>query len=191
MQQLFDCPICLQTLLHPLTLTCGHSFCKPCLRNKNFYQNFNTCPVCRAQIQIYLNQFKVNVLLETIIQQQFQNQCDYQLRLKNYQHRLEKKNQMRRSYILIVQQYLKWISQNLQKMFPLIVIVIAILMYLRFKKLRQRFTMRVRLQHLSQEITRLLSQFSSRNADNYKDTDIQNLVFTKIVKHLFTNYVRF
>ncbi|CAD8123164.1 unnamed protein product [Paramecium sonneborni] len=191
MQQLLNCPICLQTLLYPVTLACGHSFCKPCLCDKYFYQNFNSCPICRIPIQIYIDQFKVNVLLETIIQQQYENEQNYQLRLKNYQYRLEKKNQISQSYNRVIQEYLKWIQQNLLKLFPLIVIVLVILMYLKFKKLRQRFTIRVRLQHLSQEITRLLSQFSSKNDDSYKDTDIENLVFTKIVKHLFTNYIRF
>lgn len=46
----FDCPICMQTLLQPISLVCGHTFCKPCLRNKHFQQHYLVCPLCRAPI---------------------------------------------------------------------------------------------------------------------------------------------
>ncbi|CAK79293.1 unnamed protein product (macronuclear) [Paramecium tetraurelia] len=109
MQQLFDCPICLQTLLQPITLTCGHTFCKPCVRSKYFYQSYNSCPVCRAPIQIYLNQFKVNILLENLIKQEFNSEQNYQLRVLNYQKRMDLRNRRKwyHTMMIIIIEYSK------------------------------------------------------------------------------------
>ncbi|CAD8111423.1 unnamed protein product [Paramecium primaurelia] len=198
MQQLFDCPICLQTLLQPITLTCGHTFCKPCVRNKYFYQNYNSCPVCRAPIQIYLNQFKVNILLETLIKQEFNSEQNYQLRVLNYQKRMDLRNRRKwyNTLILIIFEYSKQVWRIIQKMLPLYLIVLVILMYmsvksnLRFEKLQKQFSKRVKLEKLSEEIAKMVSLLKADNQDA-KDLDIQNLVFSKIVKYLFTNCVRF
>ncbi|CAD8213611.1 unnamed protein product [Paramecium octaurelia] len=198
MQQLFDCPICLQTLLQPITLTCGHTFCKPCVRSKYFYQNYNSCPVCRAPIQIYLNQFKVNILLENLIKQEFNSEQNYQLRVLNYQKRMNQRNRRKwyHTMMIIIIEYSKQAWRIIQKMLPLYLIVLVILMYmsvksnLRFEKLQKQFSKRVKLEKLSEEIAKMVSLLRADNQDT-KDLDIQNLVFSKIVKYLFTNCVRF
>ena len=61
---------------------------------------------------------------------------------------------------------------------------------LRFEKLQNQFTKRVKLEKLSEEIAKMVSLLKADNQDT-KDLDIQNLVFSKIVKYLFTNCVRF
>ena len=58
----FECPICLAVLIHPITLTCGHTFCEMCLKNNLFTQQ--VCPVCRKNILVKVSLFKVNVLLD-------------------------------------------------------------------------------------------------------------------------------
>ena len=39
-----ECPICLSSKVEPVTLVCGHQFCKLCLRRLHQL----TCPMCRA-----------------------------------------------------------------------------------------------------------------------------------------------
>ena len=71
----FECPICLSTLVLPITLTCGHrllfcyfSFCEPCIKTKHFKYVKNVCPICRKTIPLKTNYFSVNVLLDQFLQ---------------------------------------------------------------------------------------------------------------------------
>ncbi|XP_061623810.1 tripartite motif-containing protein 59 isoform X2 [Phyllopteryx taeniolatus] len=42
------CSICLNIFTDPVTLPCGHSFCRPCL--KGFLDAHHQCPQCRASL---------------------------------------------------------------------------------------------------------------------------------------------
>ena len=41
----FDCVICCEVMIKPITLVCGHNFCQYCIKNELF--NFQNCPLCR------------------------------------------------------------------------------------------------------------------------------------------------
>ncbi|KAM3180933.1 hypothetical protein ACTXT7_015336 [Hymenolepis weldensis] len=41
-----DCPICLQPLLQPVEIPCGHIFCYLCLKGSAFHRR--KCPLCRG-----------------------------------------------------------------------------------------------------------------------------------------------
>ncbi|VUZ53028.1 unnamed protein product [Hymenolepis diminuta] len=43
-----DCPICLQPLLQPVEIPCGHIFCYLCLKGSAFHRR--KCPLCRGGI---------------------------------------------------------------------------------------------------------------------------------------------
>nr|CDS33000.1 E3 ubiquitin protein ligase RNF146 [Hymenolepis microstoma] len=43
-----DCPICLQPLLQPVEIPCGHIFCYLCLKGSAFHRR--KCPLCRGAI---------------------------------------------------------------------------------------------------------------------------------------------
>lgn len=45
-----DCSICLETLLDPVTLPCGHSNCKKCLASMKTLSAIDTCPSCREPL---------------------------------------------------------------------------------------------------------------------------------------------
>ncbi|XP_008540325.2 tripartite motif-containing protein 5-like [Equus przewalskii] len=51
------CPICLELLTEPLSLDCGHSFCKACITANNRdskigQEGESSCPVCRISYQL-------------------------------------------------------------------------------------------------------------------------------------------
>lgn len=43
-----ECPVCLQTCMHPARLPCGHVFCFLCL--KGIAQQSKRCAMCRQEI---------------------------------------------------------------------------------------------------------------------------------------------
>lgn len=48
-QEELDCPICLQLLLRPVTLGCGHNFCEACLHHA-VAGGSQCCPTCRCPL---------------------------------------------------------------------------------------------------------------------------------------------
>ncbi len=42
------CPVCRETVVHPVSLPCGHRFCYLCL--KGVFARHGTCPMCRKPI---------------------------------------------------------------------------------------------------------------------------------------------
>ncbi|XP_006885712.1 PREDICTED: tripartite motif-containing protein 6-like [Elephantulus edwardii] len=50
------CPVCLELLMEPMSLDCGHSFCQGCITGNSKQAELNhekksTCPVCRTSYQ--------------------------------------------------------------------------------------------------------------------------------------------
>ncbi|XP_073670697.1 tripartite motif-containing protein 16-like protein [Paramisgurnus dabryanus] len=48
----FKCPICLELLTNPVSITCGHSFCTSCIQRKwdtDAYTGDYSCPLCRQK----------------------------------------------------------------------------------------------------------------------------------------------
>ncbi|XP_014896375.1 tripartite motif-containing protein 16-like protein [Poecilia latipinna] len=50
----FSCSICLDLLKNPVTIPCGHSFCKNCIKNywdEDSQRRIHTCPQCRKMFR--------------------------------------------------------------------------------------------------------------------------------------------
>jgi len=62
----FECSICLKLLLEPVTVSCGHTFCRRCLEESLGYRG--ACAVCRAPI---VSGQSVNILVRSIISERF------------------------------------------------------------------------------------------------------------------------
>jgi hypothetical protein len=79
----FICPICLSLMKKPITLICGHTFCRHCLlysvnlRIKNTADDPRNClcPVCRASLRVLAFNFNVNIILWNIIKNQFSDEA--------------------------------------------------------------------------------------------------------------------
>ncbi|XP_044839801.1 E3 ubiquitin-protein ligase TRIM39-like [Mauremys mutica] len=63
------CSICLEYLMEPVTIACGHNFCRACLSQYCAEKGAGTpltCPQCRAQFQ--KGEFRPNTQLSNIVQ---------------------------------------------------------------------------------------------------------------------------
>ncbi|KAM4889324.1 tripartite motif-containing protein 43-like [Thomomys bottae] len=65
-QEEVRCSICMDTLMDPVTINCGHTFCRPCLRLA--WEEATTparCPACRVPSQ--QGELKSNVVLRSMV----------------------------------------------------------------------------------------------------------------------------
>jgi len=62
----FECSICMKLLLDPVTVSCGHTFCRVCLEKSLGYRGL--CAVCRAPIAAGQG---VNILIRSILAERF------------------------------------------------------------------------------------------------------------------------
>jgi len=69
---LFDCTICHELLIEPVTLLCQHTYCRGCIKNyvkqQRNAKRESKCPVCQCAVVIPPNN---NFLLKEIIQNKF------------------------------------------------------------------------------------------------------------------------
>lgn len=43
------CPVCMETLNHPVRLECNHIFCEECI--SQWLETESTCPICRSAVE--------------------------------------------------------------------------------------------------------------------------------------------
>uniref|UniRef100_A0A1A7Z473 LON peptidase N-terminal domain and ring finger 3 n=1 Tax=Iconisemion striatum TaxID=60296 RepID=A0A1A7Z473_9TELE len=69
----FSCGMCLSFLLEPVTLPCGHSFCKKCLeRERKEKERPLVCKECRDSSQVAdVQSYRVNVVLSNLLAKWF------------------------------------------------------------------------------------------------------------------------
>ncbi|CAD8055506.1 unnamed protein product [Paramecium primaurelia] len=64
-QQEFECSLCLTFLTNPITIPCGHTFCKECITNA--VKQIPRCPTCRGTITIEIKNLKENLLIKSTV----------------------------------------------------------------------------------------------------------------------------
>ena len=62
----FDCPLCFSLLYEPITLECGHTFCRDCTHLT--FKIKKHCPICRKYSNIDPNNCSTNVLICNILE---------------------------------------------------------------------------------------------------------------------------
>lgn len=58
----FVCPVCNDVLVSPVTIACGHTYCRLCIDDRTH------CCVCGKALQLYSNKFKADVLIGQLIE---------------------------------------------------------------------------------------------------------------------------
>lgn len=73
-EETFECKLCYDLLFQPVTMTCGHVFCKKCLVKTLDYNA--VCPICRLDLSDYRKKRvkPVTILLENILQTHLKEQ---------------------------------------------------------------------------------------------------------------------
>ncbi|CRG96281.1 RING zinc finger protein, putative [Plasmodium gallinaceum] len=61
-----ECSICMKLLIVPVTIPCGHNFCRDCLEKVKEYKN--SCPLCRSNMGDKKN---INILLGELIKEKY------------------------------------------------------------------------------------------------------------------------
>jgi Zinc finger, C3HC4 type (RING finger) len=72
-----QCPICISMLIEPVTLLCGHSFCRVCeLKCFANREGIKSCALCRS---CYSDKPKINIVLHDILKcvlgNKYTNEC--------------------------------------------------------------------------------------------------------------------
>ena len=61
-----ECILCMKIFYIPITLPCGHTFCKHCV--ECLLDHDDKCPFCRQIFYLNPNDFPVNIILKNIIE---------------------------------------------------------------------------------------------------------------------------
>ncbi|EAR94571.2 zinc finger, C3HC4 type (RING finger) protein (macronuclear) [Tetrahymena thermophila SB210] len=212
----FDCPICLNILLRPVTLVCGHNFCEQCIKNEYFSNLKQQCPVCRKFILVSLRIIKVNLVLDLFIREYHKFNKEYQHRRNTYYEYLKQKKQNKfYKFLHKLGKKLIIIVTYIRKCIPFITLGFAIFLLYLIKYQLGKINIRKIEATYTQQLNKIFSLIKSTNNltkelkpqpntelkidtppvdGNSKSTgnaiDFQNLIFSKLIKYLFTNYIR-
>eukprot|EP00499_Haloplacidia_sp_CaronLabIsolate_P014214 CAMPEP_0196777210 /NCGR_PEP_ID=MMETSP1104-20130614/5089_1 /TAXON_ID=33652 /ORGANISM="Cafeteria sp., Strain Caron Lab Isolate" /LENGTH=472 /DNA_ID=CAMNT_0042147377 /DNA_START=18 /DNA_END=1432 /DNA_ORIENTATION=+ len=78
-RSLLECALCLKLLCQPLTLSCGHTFCRACVRRA--LQFAPKCPVCRAPVLVGAAEMRApSVTLVSLLEAHFPDEYADRLR---------------------------------------------------------------------------------------------------------------
>lgn len=73
-----SCPVCLELIVEPITLPCGHNICMYCEDHVQFENNAKLCCICRHSYNIVP---KINIDLHTILmnmnEEKYKSRMDY------------------------------------------------------------------------------------------------------------------
>ncbi|CAD8089544.1 unnamed protein product [Paramecium sonneborni] len=116
LQQL-DCVICYSAMNDPVSMKCGHSFCKACVSQDQ--NNSKKCPICRTEQvdEIYLSENNKFLTKLIFLRQSFENQSDFQ-QVEDYQfnYYIHIQPQSRQTYeqkiVLRTKQSLKYLIEE-------------------------------------------------------------------------------
>ena len=84
----YECMICMDLLIEPVTIQCGHTFCKLCLAN--CISTTHKCPICRKSIYQSIDNISKNFLLESLIKEKYPEK--YQQKMESLSAQYQKLN---------------------------------------------------------------------------------------------------
>mmetsp|Transcript_23965 Transcript_23965/g.42463 ORF Transcript_23965/g.42463 Transcript_23965/m.42463 type:complete len:343 (-) Transcript_23965:133-1161(-) len=78
LEESLRCPLCLSLVCEPITVPCGHTFCRVCLYTA-MKRSKKKCPYCRAVCHVDPASHSENIMIKTIVQKCFPS--EYRQRL--------------------------------------------------------------------------------------------------------------
>ena len=78
--KILECAICLRLVAEPITIPCGHTFCRCCLVKTLQQPNMRKCPTCRAVCQIVAESAEESMMIKKLAIKRSPQQ--YQLRVR-------------------------------------------------------------------------------------------------------------
>ena len=64
-EKLLECALCLSLICEPITISCGHTFCKVCLV-KSLKRSHKKCPTCRSVCHISAEDATENIMIKNL-----------------------------------------------------------------------------------------------------------------------------
>eukprot|EP01138_Halocafeteria_seosinensis_P010788 gb/GECG01011018.1/.p1 GENE.gb/GECG01011018.1/~~gb/GECG01011018.1/.p1 ORF type:complete len:399 (+),score=50.61 gb/GECG01011018.1/:1-1197(+) len=74
LRESLECPLCLKVFLDCVSLPCGHSFCRVCL--KRSFEVSSACPICRNVYFVEPNELPVTYAISQLVQTHFQEELE-------------------------------------------------------------------------------------------------------------------
>eukprot|EP00943_MAST-04B_sp_MAST-4B-sp1_P002491 g2491.t1 len=68
------CPICFRLFYEPLSLPCGHSYCRTCITRALSSKPIQECPLCRDPLMLDASNAKVNVIIQNLLENHFETE---------------------------------------------------------------------------------------------------------------------
>lgn len=72
LESILECSICMSIICEPITISCGHSFCRVCLV-KSLKRHKKKCPSCRAVCHIQAENAEESIMLKNLCLSLFPN----------------------------------------------------------------------------------------------------------------------
>ncbi|KAL4475465.1 hypothetical protein ABPG72_013289 [Tetrahymena utriculariae] len=201
----FDCFICKDTLLKPVTLICGHSFCSHCIKNEVSEVINCSCPICKRFILVSPHEFSINLIMDKIIRTLHQNNQNY-IEKERYIKLAEYQAQNQDTLMKKINkgwEKLCFLISIIKKYIPLITSILLALGFYFFNRYRKHmFKVEQNYQKQITKIIQIMKQQGQQgeedmfsNPQSFSSTqdgkiNMYALFFTKIIKYLFTSYIR-
>lgn len=65
LQSMMECPICISLICEPITISCGHSFCRVCLKHSTLL-GAKKCPICREITHLNVDEAQESQMLKSL-----------------------------------------------------------------------------------------------------------------------------
>lgn len=89
-RNVFSCPTCMGVLCDPITLPCGHTYCRRCILR----ENLKTCKVCQTKLRGFVaEKVKTNVVVVSLVKRWWEDEL-LGVQLRTQGNKLFKENQL-------------------------------------------------------------------------------------------------
>lgn len=187
-----DCPICLTIYYEPVTLYCGHSFCKRCIMNHSFESHGSSCPVCRKLVSPYVGKYERSIQLEDCIKKL--KPAEYYLKaetIKSQESFLPATSKLKlvKREILFWYIHVKYIFSRLLMFSPLLALALFFCFILKFKwGIRAKTSQPFSLPAFVNSLGKIKESFAQTTYQN--QIDFTQMMISRFMKYIFSQNMK-